>query len=304
MEHVIGEPLNAGELAAFVAAVDSGSLTAAAEALELTQSAASKRILALERRLGVRVLQRGRFGASATEAGRALYPEAQQALSALRHAAAVVATHAGQAPSLRLAASHTIGGFLLPGWLTQFRSQDSGPPRAQVEIVNSQTVLTSVRAEQVDIGFIESLHTTEGLDTVTILSDEIVAVVAASHPWATRRSVPTRALLTDAFLTREPGSGTRAVATDALARVGISLTPTIETASTQSLKRAVLDGGFTLISRLAIEAEIRAGTLCAIRVAGVDLDRPLRAVRRRRPAARPEAQRFWRHLRQLATATS
>jgi len=71
----------------------------------------------------------------------------------------------------------------------------------------------------------------------------------------------------------------------------------------QSLKRAVLDGGFTLISRLAIEAEIRAGALCAIRVAGVDLDRPLRAVRRRRPRHGP-AQRFWRHVRHLATTTS
>lgn len=304
MEHVIGEPLNAGELAAFVAAVDSGSLTAAAEALELTQSATSKRILALERRLGVRVLERGRLGATATDAGRALYPEAQQALSALRHAAAVVATHAGHAPSLRLAASHTIGGFLLPGWLSNFRAQDFNPPRAQVEIVNSQMVLTSVRAGQVDIGFLESLHPTEGLESLTILSDEIVAVVGASHGWAGRRSVPARALLTEAFLTREPGSGTRAVATTALARAGISLSPTIETASTQSLKRAVLDGGFTLISRLAIEAEVRAGTLCAIRVAGVDLNRPLRAVRRRRPPARPEAQRFWRHLRHLATAST
>ena len=46
------EPLDAGQLAAFVAAVDAGSVSAAADALELTQSAATKRIAALERRLG------------------------------------------------------------------------------------------------------------------------------------------------------------------------------------------------------------------------------------------------------------
>ncbi|HET8980105.1 MAG TPA: LysR family transcriptional regulator [Solirubrobacteraceae bacterium] len=298
--HVLGEPLDSGELATFVAAVDTGSLTAAADALELTQSAASKRILALERRLGVRLLERGRFGATATEAGRVLYPEAQLALDALRHAAAVVAAHTRHAPSLRLAASHTIGGFLLPGWITRFRAGAAQPPRTQVQIVNSQAVLASVRAGEVDVGFIESLHPTEGLEALTILSDEIVAVVAPGHRWARRRAVPARALPGEPYLARELGSGTRAVATDALHAVGISLEPTLETASTQSLKRAVLDGGFTLISRLAIEAELRAGTLCAVRVADVDLTRPLRSVRRRRPAAAPDAQRFWRYLRQTA----
>jgi DNA-binding transcriptional LysR family regulator len=299
--HVIGEPLNAGELAAFIAAVDSGSVSGAAEALELTQSAASKRILSLERRLGVRLLDRGRLGASATEAGRLLYPEAQHALSALRHAAAVVATHAAADASLRLAASHTTGGFLLPGWLTRFRAEEPNPPRAQLQIANSERVLAEVRASHVEIGFIESLDPTDGLEALTIRSDHIVAVVAAGHRWAALRSVPARALATESYLAREVGSGTRAVSAAALARLGIELLPAIETASTQSLKRAVLGGGFTLLSPLAIEAEVRAGTLCALAVAGVDLTRPLRAVRRR-GALTPPAQRFWRHLRAIAGA--
>lgn len=299
MRHVLGEPLNAGELAAFIAAVETGSVTAAAEALELTQSAASKRILTLEQRLGVRVLERGRLGVTATAAGRVLYPEAQQALSALRHAAAVVATHAAETPTLRLAASHTIGGFLLPGWLTGFRTSQARSARAQVEIVNSQGVLASVRAGVAEIGFIESLDPTEGLEELTILHDEIVAVVASDHRWARLRAIGARSLLDDAYHTRELGSGTRSVAAAALAGAGIELTPTVETASTQSLKRAVLEDGFTLISRLAVEAETRAGTLCAVPVAGVDLTRPLRAVRRRRAPAGREAMRFWRYLRTL-----
>ncbi|HLH64376.1 MAG TPA: LysR family transcriptional regulator [Solirubrobacteraceae bacterium] len=301
MRHVIGEPLDAGELAAFVAAVETGSVTAAADALELTQSAASKRILMLERRLGVRLLERGRLGVSATDAGRALYPEAQRALSALHHAAAVVAAHASEAPALRLAASHTIGGYLLPGWLAGFRAREQGRFRAEVEIVNSRGVLAAVRSGEAEIGFIESLDRAEGLQQLTILHDEIVAVVSPRHRWAGLRAVPARALVQDSYLTRELGSGTRAVATAALAAAGVELEPAIVTASTQSLKRTVLEDGFTLISRLAVEAETRAGTLCAVPVAGVDLRRPLRAVRRRRPAAAREAARFWRYLRALAS---
>ncbi len=295
MAHPLGEPLNAGELATFVAAIDGGTISAAAEALELTQSAASKRLASLEQRLGVRLLERSRLGVVATAAGRVLYPEAQRALIALRDAAAVVATQSSEEPTLHIAASHTIGGFLIPGWLWALR-RDGRHTHAQVEIVNSMAVLMSVRRGDVDIGFIESFDDTGELETITVLHDEIVAVVAADHPWARRRSIPARLLLREPYLSREPGSGTRAVAGSRLAEAGVTLDPAVETASTQSLKRAVLDGGFTLISRLTIENECRTGTLCAIPVQGLDLTRPLRAVRRRRPAPSREAARFWAQL--------
>jgi DNA-binding transcriptional LysR family regulator len=294
---VLGAYLDPDELAAFVAAVETGTVSGAADALELTQSAASKRLAGLERRVGTALLERGRFGVRATDAGRLLYPEAKQALTALAHAAGVVTAGAAHAPTLRLAASHTVGGYLLPGWLAAFRAAASAPPRAHVEVLNSVGVLARVREGQVDIGFIESLDPVDGLEPLTIAHDQIVAVVAADHPWARHRRVPVSALRIEPYLTRERGSGTRAVAAAALARAGSTeLEPAMEAASTQSLKRAVLDGGFTLISRLAIETEVTAGTLRALEVHGVDLVRPLRAVRRRRPAARGDAKRFWKHL--------
>jgi DNA-binding transcriptional LysR family regulator len=298
-----GAYLDPGELAAFVAAVESGTVGGAAEVLELTQSAATKRLLGLERRLGVTLLERGRFGVRPTHAGRLLYPEAKQALAALARAAEAVGTHAAHAPSLRIAASHTIGEFLLPGWLASFRAQAPTPPRVAVEVVNSQTVLSRVREQQAEIGFIESLHALEGFDELTIARDKIVVVVGAGHRWAKRRSVPARALAEEPYLTREPGSGTRAVAAAALARAGArELEPSLEAASTQSLKRAVLAGGFTMISRLAVEAEVQAGTLCALPVSGANLSRPLRAVRRRQSPLRGEPRRFWSFLGRIASA--
>jgi DNA-binding transcriptional LysR family regulator len=297
----LAPPLDPDELAAFVVAVESGTVGAAADALELTQSAVSKRLQGLERRLGTPLLERGRFGVRATDAGRLLYPEAKQALSALAHAASVVTTHSVHAPTLRLAASHTIGGFLLPGWLTGFRATTDAPQRPHVEIINSQGVLAHVRDGQVDVGFIESLDAVDGLAALTIRHDEIVAVVASGHPWTRLATVPLAGLASEPYLTRERGSGTRAVAAAALARAGgPEPEPALETASTQSLKRAVLDGGFTLISRLAVEAEVHAGTLCTLPVTGVDLVRPLRAVRRRRPALHADAKRFWAYLSGLS----
>jgi DNA-binding transcriptional LysR family regulator len=157
-------------------------------------------------------------------------------------------------------------------------------------------VVDAIRENRSEIGFIEGPDSPAGLQTLTVARDEIVVVVVAEHPWAHRRAVSVRDLLTDSYLTREPASGTRAVVTAALARAGIELTPALQAASAQSLKRALAGGGFTLISRLAIEAEERAGVLVGLRVRGVELRRELRAIRRRRPAPSTAARALWRWL--------
>ncbi|MBN9622936.1 MAG: LysR family transcriptional regulator, partial [Actinobacteria bacterium] len=109
------DPLSSRELAAFLAAIETGSVQGASEALDLTQSATTKRIQALERRLGVTLLVRGRQGVRPTEEGMALYPEARRGLDALALAEGAVAGRRAARP-LRIAASRTVGEALLPSW--------------------------------------------------------------------------------------------------------------------------------------------------------------------------------------------
>ena len=292
----VANPLAGSELAAFVAAVEAGTVHGAADALQLTQSAVTKRIQALERRVGGRLFERGRFGVRPTELGRTVYPAAKRALEALGSVAELVELSRAQGSTdLRLSASHTIGEFLLPGWLADFR-RERPDVHPQLEIVNSQGVIDAIRENRSEIGFIEGLDSPAGLHTITVARDEIVAVVAAGHPWARRRVVTVRDLAAEAYLTREAASGTRAVATAALARSGVELTPALQAASAQSLKRALTGGGFTLISRLTIETEERAGVLVGLPVRGIDLRRELRAIRRRRPAPSAAARAFWRWI--------
>ncbi|MEA2384008.1 MAG: hypothetical protein QOH72_3979 [Solirubrobacteraceae bacterium] len=291
----IADPrLPGAELAAFAAAVETGTVRGAAEALNLTQSAATKRIRALERRVGAPLLERSALGVAPNGLGRALYPEAQHVLAALATAERVIVDERSCNAPLRLAASRTIGEFVLPGWLAAFRLE-SGPSRVELDVRNSPAVLVALRRGEVDIGFVEGVDPLDGLDVVTLVHDEIVVVVAEDHPWARRGSLDVAELRLQPFLTREKGSGTRSVAENALARGGVTLTPSLEAASTQSLKRAVRDGGFTLLSRLAV-GDDDGGALVRLRVRGADLSRDLRAVRvsgRPLPAA---ARTFWAFL--------
>jgi DNA-binding transcriptional LysR family regulator len=295
------EPLSGRDLAAFVAAAEAGSVHGAAEALHLTQSAVTKRLAALERRVGARLLDRGRFGVRLSPPGQALLPYAQQALEALAAADAALADPEARRDAVRLAASHTIGEFLLPTWLAFYRLE-MGDGAVTVNVVNSETVLAQVRDGAVDVGFIEAPADLRGLASLVLARDEIVVVVAAGHPWARRRALPPDALPAEPFVSREEGSGTRQVAADALRGVGIELHPALQAASSQSLKRMVAERGFTLLSRRTIEAEEAAGTLRAVPVSGVDLTRDLRAVRRRRPAPSAPVRRLWGWLERLAAA--
>jgi DNA-binding transcriptional LysR family regulator len=296
----LANPLAGSELVAFAIAVECGTLAAAADALELTQSAVTKRIHSLERRVGAPLLERGRFGVRPTALGRSIYPEVKRALDGLDALARLIAESQQQGTAeLRIIASLTIGEFLLPGWLGEFRAErpDVHP---QLEVLNSGRVLDAIRETQQVIGFVGGNDAMDGLRTLVLARDEIVVAVARSHPWARRRTLRARELGTQPYLTREASSGTRAVAQASLERAGVRLEPSAQMASAQSLKRTLAGGGFTLISRLAIEDEQRAGTLVGIPVSDVDLGRELCAVSRARPALKGSAHVFWRWLQARA----
>lgn len=295
------DPLSGRDLAAFVAAVETGSVQGAADTLGLTQSAATKRVQALEVRVGRRLLHRGRLGVRPTPAGERLYPAAKEALDALSRSERALAV---DAPALRLLASNTVGELFLPGWLSRFGAQDPGIV-AQVSIASSAEVVRGLHRGSADLGFVGGPADLGGLQSLVLLVEELVVVVGADHPWAHRRQVRPTELRNEPFLAREGGSGTRAVAAAVLEPRGIRLVPALEVASTEGLKRAVRDGGFTVLSRVAVERETTDGTLAALRLAGVNLRLELRAVRVRGGPRPGPAGRLWRWLnREIVTRPS
>jgi DNA-binding transcriptional LysR family regulator len=290
----VADPISARDLAAFVAAVEAGSVQGASEALDLTQSATTKRIQALERRLGVSLLVRGRQGTRPSEEGRALYPEARRALDALASAERSVAASKAAQP-LRIAASHTVGEFLLPGWLGAFRlaAPDLHP---QVDVDNSPGVIEALRESIADVGFVEGLDPLDGLDAKVVARDEIVVAAATGHRWARRRSIRPQELGGERYVSRESGSGTRAVSEARLAEVGVHLEPDLTLASLAAVKRSLGGGGFTLISRLALEPQASAGLLTPVVVKDLRIDRALIAIRRAGGGHRDAGRRFWSWL--------
>jgi molybdate transport repressor ModE-like protein len=254
-----------------------GSLGAAARELGITQPAASSRVRAMERHLGLALVDRSPRGSRLTDAGVLVTDWARRiAEAAEAFDAGVQALRDRRDSRLRVAASMTIAEYLLPGWLLALRARR---PDTAVSLLagNSAAVARRLLSGEADLGFVEGVGVPPGLDFAVIAHDRLVVVTAPSHPWARRRRpVPAAELAATPLILREPGSGTRQVLDVAL---GGLARPLIELSSTTAVKASAVSGaGPAVLSELAVGEELSLRRLVRIPVAGAVLARDLRAV--------------------------
>jgi DNA-binding transcriptional LysR family regulator len=257
-----------------------GSIRRAAAAHGISQPAASMRLRSLERVLGLDLLDRSSGRARPTLAGEAVTEWGRQVLDATRDlmVGAEALRHQGRT-QVRIAASMTVAEYLVPGWLQRMAA--STPDVAvSLQMGNSEQVAESVAAGANDLGFVEGRTAPAGLESLVVLEDELVLVVAPSHPWARRRRPITAAeLARTPIVVRERGSGTREVLEAALGPLGLAVTVGVELGSTTAIKTAIEAGaGPSVLSTLAVGTDAAEGRLVPVAVAGLSFDRDIRAV--------------------------
>jgi molybdate transport repressor ModE-like protein len=262
-----------------------GSLSAAAAELGITQQAASSRIRTAEALVGAPLLTRTRRGSALTQTGDLIVHWASRVVDAAEQLdAGIAALRQDRRAQLTIAASLTIAEYLLPGWLVAFRAHQTTHGVARTEFTmtatNSERVVELVASEAADLGFVEGPEPPSGLRHRLIGVDELVVVVGPSHPWTQRssRRVTSATLASTPMVVREAGSGTRTVLELALRDLPVA-PPALELASTAAVRSAVAAGaGPAALSEHAVRDDIASGRLTPINVTGLDLSRRLHAV--------------------------
>jgi DNA-binding transcriptional LysR family regulator len=170
------------QLRVFLAAVELGNLTNAAAELEMSQSAVSHALSELERNLGARLLERGRFGAKATVLGEQIAIQTRIMLRAEAAMLEEVAASRGQLKGLiRIASLRSVATHVLPDFIQAFRVLH---PEVQFEIQSGEGVAhgveNAVRTARADLGFLAApLHT--DLDSFEFFKDEWVALFSSRN---------------------------------------------------------------------------------------------------------------------------
>lgn len=254
------------------------SFSDAARGLHLSQPAVSQQVAALEAELGVRLLDRSRRRIRLTAAGAALLPRAESLLRVHADARRAVAAAEGRvAGELAVAASLTVGAYVLPPVLAELARRHP-ELRVRVTIENTEQVLAALLAGRADLGFVEGEQQAEGIELHSLREDELVVIAPREHRFAAADAVALDDLAAEPFVVREPGSGTRKVAESHLRAAGLApdaLRVVAELSGIEAIKSAVAAGmGISIVSRSAV----RPGDgLAALRVAGVPMTRQLAA---------------------------
>jgi DNA-binding transcriptional LysR family regulator len=245
------------ELRAFCAAADLGSLGRAARLLGVSQPALSKRLRALEALAGARLLERSPRGVTLTHAGTRLYVEARKLLTQAEAVESLMGGLSGEEQPVRLATSHTIAEFVLPGPLVEFERKRERHLSVELVIANSLVVREMVRDGRAEFGIAATDADAAPdpiLREIPFVDDAVVVAVPDGHEWAKLRVIPPAALVATPMVMRDPSANTRRTIEAALEARGLSLAPPLaEVGSTSAAKAtAVSEEAPVLLSRLAI----------------------------------------------------
>jgi DNA-binding transcriptional LysR family regulator len=258
------------QLRIFVAVAEREHVTRAAADLNLTQSATSAAIAALEHRHAVKLFDRVGRRIALTDAGRLFLLEARSILARAAAGEQILSDLAGlKRGRLSFAASQTIGNYWLPQRLAAFRKRHPGVETPLV-IGNTETVTAAIHDGLADIGLVEGEIDDPHLTQEVVAKDAMSIVVAPEHPWSARDVVTPEEFGETSWVLREPGSGTRQLLETVLRRVGQTIADldiALELPANEAVRAAVEAGaGASLMSRLVVATALRSGVLLEIPV--------------------------------------
>ena len=244
------------------------SFTKAAETLFMTQPAVTFQIKQLEEHLSTRLFDRAQGRISLTPAGQLAFEYAERILALSAELDTRLREMGGQAAGpLLIGASMTIGEYVLPQLIGEFKARFPAVVPT-LFVGNSEAVQERVAERTLDLGFIEGDSHLSSLQNEVCCEDELQVVCAPSHPLAKEAGALPTSLTQYPYISREAGSGTRAVVDRYLQQVGVSpesMNRVVELGSPEAIKGLVATGlGFAIMSRVIAAKELQLGQLVQV----------------------------------------
>ena len=272
------------QLRTFRTIAETLNFTRAAERLNLTQSAVSHQIKALETELGEPLFIRAKGGVRLSDAGKAALRHAEGILDSVDALRSHVAG-SEQAPAGRVRAAAATQAFvhLFVPLFEAFMRRYPGVEVSFRTTVSTDQTLVDLMSGAADVGFASVPVYSPTLQVTELFEDELLVVVGHAHPLAARAEVTVDDVRGERFILFERGASIRRATDDFFNKVGITPELALESNDTYFIKLMVERGlGISLLPGWAVRDEVAWGWLARLKIAGHQLRRSVAIVARGR----------------------
>lgn len=262
------------QLRAFVAIAESGTFTAGAARVHVTQAAVSMQIRQLEGEVGAKLFIRAPRNVILTEAGEKLLERARHILvdhdAALEEIAELAGAKRGR---LRIgSASAGVTADLLPKLLREVRKRY---PNADISVTSgtSDSLVQQILSAEVDIAFVSLPVEARGIHTERLNEDQLVAIASPRHAHAKQRTVSAYALAGEKLILGERGGNTRRLIDEFFAQAGEKPNVSMELSRQAAIKRMVEeDMGVGVVPLQSVREEVEKGKLVRWWIEGAEIN--------------------------------
>ncbi|MBU8769809.1 LysR family transcriptional regulator [Cytobacillus oceanisediminis] len=263
-------------LKTFVTLAEVKNFTKTAELLLMSQPSVSLHIKNLEKEFQTKLFQRSPKYLKITPSGEILYDRAKQMITIYEQTRQEILEQQNTIKGdLKIAASFTIGEYILPPLLLDLQNQYP-ELNLQVTIANTEEVVQSTRSHHVDIGLIEGQTNERELIVTPFLEDELFIVTSNQHPLVQKEETTIADLQNQQWIMRENGSGTREYFNHVVRSNGLKVKSLLTISSNQGIKETLINGlGISILSGSVVERDVKQNNLSIIKVKNQEFKRTL-----------------------------
>lgn len=284
------------QMRGFIAAVNSGSASAAARELHLTPPAISLQLRDLEQAIGIPLLERNEFGLITTLAGQELFELSSSIQNSLTRFGEVIDDMKGVDHGVVAVGVVSTARYFAPTVLAEFMKIY---PEVKIQLLvgNRETTMAKLESMELDFAITGLPPDHFGVEKEFISKHPQIIIASPDHRLAKKRRIPLSEMEQETFLLRETGSGTRTVSDKLFASNKNLPGSALEFGSNETIKQAVMVGmGIALISAHTVAAELKERRLVALDVKGLPINRKWFVVKHANKRFLPSSQALWNFI--------
>lgn len=261
--------MNINLLRIFYYATKLGSISAAADALCVTQPAATKGLQRLQEYYELKFVNLFGRKLVLTDAGEVLYGIAEKIFETEKQAEEVIRDFQERKKGhIRVFSSESFGAYYLPLIMIPY-SKECSQVHVCSNLLPTDLVVEAVAALNCDMGFISYPVEHKKLIVREILEDRMVVIAPPDHPLADKNMIEPLDLDGQTIIMHEKGSAPERILQELVSKYHLTIGVPLEISSNEGIKRLVAAGlGISIVSQNVAGEEIQAGKLIAIPLTG------------------------------------